>query len=139
VVSGIEVAVGFLIAWFARKAGRAGRKLDGMADEAIDAGLDKLGNLVTHKLGDDTALRQLEAEVVAGEVATRTETRVRLALEEAAEQDATFGADLDAAVAGLQPTIGVAVAGDVRADRGSVDTVTGGQVIFNNPQGPTRE
>jgi len=55
-VSGIEVAVGFLIAWFARKAGRAGKKIDGMTDEAIDAGLDRLGSLVTRTLGNDTAL-----------------------------------------------------------------------------------
>jgi hypothetical protein len=136
-VSGIEVAVGFLIAWFARKAGRAGKKIDGMADEAMDAGLDRLGDLVTRKLGNDTALKQLEAEATSGDVATRTQTRVQLALEEAAEKDTTFATGLNAAVATLQPTIGVAIAGDVRAEHSSIGVVTGGTVTVN-PQGPAR-
>jgi hypothetical protein len=136
-VSGIEVAVGFLIAWFARKAGRAGKKIDGMTDEALDAGLDRLGELVTRKLGNDTALTQLEAEASAGEVAPRTETRVQLALEEAAEKDSAFATGLNAAVATLQPTIGVAIARDLRAEHGSIGVVTGGTVIMN-PQGPAR-
>ncbi len=129
--------MGFLIAWFARKAGRAGKKIDGMTDEVMDAGLDRLGKLVTSKLGGDTALKQLEAEASTGEVVPRTETRVRLALEDAAEKDPTFATGLDAAVTTLQPTIGVAIAGDVRAEHGSIGVVTGGTVTIN-PQGPAR-
>jgi hypothetical protein len=136
-VSGIEIAVGFLIAWFARKAGRAGKKIDGMTDEAIDAGLDRLGELVTRKLGNDTALKQLEAEAGSGNIATRTQTRVQLALEDAAEKDTTFATDLNAAVTTLQPAIGVAIAGDVRAEHGSIGVVTGGTVTIN-PHGPAR-
>ena len=135
-MSGIELAVGFLIAWFARKAGRAGKKIDGMTDEAIDAGLDRLGDLVTRKLGGDTALQQLEAEATSGDVTTRTQTRVQLALEDAAEKDAGFATNLNAAIAQLQPTIGVAIAGDVRADHGSIGVVYGTAIV--NPQGPAR-
>jgi len=62
---------------------------------------------------------------------------VQLALEEAAEKDPGFATDLTAAVTHLRPTIGVAIAGDVRAEHGSIGVVTGGTVILN-PQGPAR-
>jgi hypothetical protein len=140
-VVGLEVAVGFLIGWFARKAGRAGKRLDGMADEVSDALLDKLHDVVMGKLGGDSALAQLEAEVAeTGEAGTRTQTRVRLALEEAAEQDKAFAADLDGALATLRTgDHGIAIGGNVQSETGGVSIVmTGGSVsmVPPDPSGP---
>jgi hypothetical protein len=136
-VTGLEVAVGFLIAWFARKAGKAWKRIDGMADEAMDAGLDKLHDVVMSKLGGDSALRQLEAEATStGEAGTRTQARVRLALEEAAEQDPTFAADLEAALTKLHVSAGdhgVAIGRDVRSDSGVSIVMTGGSVTMERP------
>ena len=129
---GLEVAVGFLIAWFARKAGRAARRLDGMADAAVD----RLCDVVTAKLGGDSALRQLAAEAAAtGDAATRTQDRVRLALEDAAEQDPTFAADLKDTMAPLQA--GVTIGRDVRADHGVAIVMTGGSVSVGERPGPS--
>lgn len=137
-VTGLEVAVGFLVAWFARK---AGKRLDGMADEVMDAQLDRLHAVVMRKLGGDSALKQLESEAVdAGEVGTRTQARVRLALEEAVEQDPAFAADLEAVLNLQAGRHGIAVGRDVRADSGVSIIMTGGTVSVDrpDPSGPAR-
>ncbi|HEV2779513.1 MAG TPA: hypothetical protein VGX25_08940 [Actinophytocola sp.] len=139
-VTGLEVAVGFLIAWFARKAGKAWKRIDGLTDDAMDAGLDKLHDVVMSKLAGDSALQQLEAEATStGEAGTRTQARVRLALEEAAEQDPTFAADLEAALTTLQVSAGhhgVAIGRDVRADSGIAIVAPGGTVSVGRPDPP---
>src|SRR5882672_9154697 len=102
-----------------------------MADEVMDAGLGKLHEVVTAKLGGDSALAQLEAEVAeTGEAGTRTQTRVRLALEEAAEQDKAFAADLEGALVTLRTgNQGIAIGGNVQSETGGVSIVmTGGSV-----------
>jgi hypothetical protein len=126
---GLEVAVGFLIAWFARKAGRAWKRVDGITDDVLDAQLDRLCKPIIAKLGGDSALRQLEAEAgQTGDAVPRTRERAKLALEEAAEQDPAFAADLRAALASA-PT--VAISGDVRADGGiAIGNMTGGSVTM---------
>lgn len=126
---GLDVAVGFLIAWFARKAGRAWKRVDGIADEVLDAQLDRLCGPILGKVGGDSALKQLEAEVAhTGDAVARTQERVKLALEEAAEQDPVFAAEVKAALAAM-PTI--ATAGDVRADGGiAIGNMTGGSVTM---------
>jgi hypothetical protein len=143
-MTGLEVAVGWLIAWAVRKAGRVGKRVDAEVDQAVDAGLDRLHDLVAAKLGADPALGKLRDEAAeTGEVGTRTQARVRLALEDAAEQDPDFTAALEQAVARLEATGGshnVVVHGDVRADNGgiSIGGVTGGQVTFGDPHRPDR-
>lgn len=139
-MTGLEVAVGFLIAWFARKAGRVGKRIDGLTDEMLDAGLDRLHDLVSGKLGADPALKQLEAEAWAsGDARTRTRDRVRLALEEATERDPAFATDLVGVLEKLRSSPaagarGVAIGGDVRADGGGVAIVmTGGSVNVAPP------
>ena len=44
------VAVGYVIAWAVRKARRVGGRLDSEVDEVIDAGLDRLHEVVAAKL-----------------------------------------------------------------------------------------
>lgn len=134
-MTGLEVAVGFLVAWFARK---AGRRVDAIATEVVYAQLDRLHEVVTRKLGGDSALQQLQLEAAeTGEVGTRTQTRVRLALEEAAEQDPAFAADLEDAVTKLRTgDHGIAIGRDVRADSGIAITMTGGTVNLGQPPDP---
>lgn len=150
VVIGFEVAVGFLIAWVVRKVGRVGRRVDIEVDQVMDAGLDRLHDLVAAKLGGDPALEKLRSEASdAGEVGARTQARVRMALEEAAEQDPVFAAEFEAAVSQVQAMQrgdggaavgerGVAVAGGVHADSGGVAVggVTGGSVSCGERRDP---
>ena len=149
-VIGFEVAVGFLIAWVVRKAGRLGHRVDAEVDRVMDAGLDRLHDLVAVKLGGDPALEKLRSEAgESGEVGPRTQARVRMALEEAAEQDPVFAAEFEVAVAQVQAAQrgdggasagerGVAVAGGVHADNGGVAVggVTGGSVSFGERRDP---
>jgi hypothetical protein len=134
-VTGLEVVVGMLIGWFARRAKHVGQQVDKKVDEALDAGLQKVHDLVAGKLHDEPALKVLEGEVVNnGEASTRTQARVRLALEEAVDTDKAFASQLDAAVqAAGGPTAGahgVAISGGVNATGGgiAIGGVTGGSV-----------
>jgi hypothetical protein len=100
---GLELVAGYLVAWGARKLGRAGKRLDEETDEVIDAGLDRLHDAVVAKLGADSALEKLEADVSRGaEPSDRTLRRVRDAVEEAAEGDPDFAAVIEALVARLE-------------------------------------
>jgi hypothetical protein len=103
-MSGVEVAVGFLIAWVLRRARHVGERVDGMADSALDSALDRLRGVVGKKLTHDPALESLEKQAADqdGEVRQTTRDRVRLALQEATEDDPAFAEELDAAVAGVQ-------------------------------------
>lgn len=149
-VVGLELIAGYLVAWGVRKARRAGERLDSDVDEVLDAGLDRLHDLVVTKLGDDPAVTRLEVEAAAGEVSERTRRRVADAVAEAAEWDVTFGGALEDLVGGLArlgapATItasglrSVAAGGnvDVRAEGGSVAGVSLGDVNLGGPAGPT--
>jgi len=154
-MTGIEVAVGCLIAWVARKATRVGVRADTEVDQVLDAGMDKLHELITDKLGSDPALAKLRAEVERdATVTTRTRDRVRLAVEDAADSDPEFAARMDSLVARIQQaeaatalagSHGTAVAGDVtiQADDGSAAAWRMGDVSFgggdrSDPQRPGR-
>ncbi len=142
-MTGLEVVVGFLVAWGLRKAGRVGEHVDAM----VDAGLDRLYDVVAAKLGADPALERLQLEAAeSGEVGDRTQARVRMSLEEAVEEDPEFARQLEAAaqqaagqsVAGER---GVAVTGGVNASGSgiAIGGVTGGSVAFGtDPSRPAR-
>jgi hypothetical protein len=72
-VTGVEVAVGFLVAWVLGKASRAARRADAVADQVVDTGVDKLGRLILDKLGTDPAVERLQVEAgEQGRVSDRT-------------------------------------------------------------------
>jgi hypothetical protein len=102
-MTGLELVAGYLIAWGASKLKRAGRRLDEETDEVIDAGLDRLHDAITAKLGSDPALVKLDADVAQGaEPSDRTRRRVQDAVEDAAENDPGFAAVLGELLARLE-------------------------------------
>lgn len=142
---GVEIVIGALIAWAVGKARRAGKALDGIADEVVDAGAAKVRDVVLAKLGDDSAVQKLAAEAAeTGEVSPRTRKRVALALEEAANEDEQFAAALESALAeasgpgGVVATHGgTAVSGTAHAhDQGTAIGVVVRDVHFGQPRDP---
>jgi hypothetical protein len=108
----------------------------------MDAGLDRLHDMVSRRLGGDPALARLSAEAAErGEVGGRTRQRVALAVEEAAERDPGFAAAVSELVAHLRadgdgPML-VAGSVDIRASgHGVAAGVIDGQVWTANPPGP---
>jgi hypothetical protein len=101
-VTGLEpLVVGYLVAWAAARARRLGERVNSHVDQALDKGVDRLAELVLGKIGADPSVAQLTADAEDGGPSARTVQRVELALEEAAEQDPTFAAELRALVAEL--------------------------------------
>jgi len=95
-MTGLEVAVGFLVAWTVRRAKHLGDGLGTEADRVLDKALEALHKLITGKLGGDSALAQLESEADRdGDASPRTRQRVQLALEDAVERDTDFAGQLD--------------------------------------------
>lgn len=98
-MTGIEVAVGFLIAWPAKKAHRVGKRADEIADDTLDLSLDRLHDVAPTDLGGDASLVRLEATAVdGGEIAVRVRQRVQLTREDAVAVDAEFAQRLEQAV-----------------------------------------
>ncbi len=150
-MTGIEIAVGYVFAWAVRKARRVAGRADQEIDRTLDATMDQLHEVVSRKLGEDPALQRLTAEAEAGQAqpSDRTRQRVRLALEDAVEQDPGFGEALDRAVTEVRALSrasggvsagdgGQAVGGnvDIRADHGSAAAWTMGNVNLGNPPQP---
>ncbi len=109
---GLEVVVGFLIAWAVGKVRRAGQQLDGVADQVVDASAERLRDVVLRKLGTDSAVERLQVEASQPDgVSDRTQQWVTLALEEAVEQDTDFAAELKSALAEAEKNGVVAMSG----------------------------
>ncbi|MET8451642.1 hypothetical protein [Streptomyces sp. NPDC005209] len=117
-VPGAEIAAGYVFAWLARKARRAAGRADAEVDQAVDAGMDRLHELVSSRLGPDPALERAGEEAGQGgvELSERTRRRLTDSLEDAAERDEDFAAALERLVEQLQalhaPADGAAAGGD---------------------------
>ncbi|WP_410614038.1 hypothetical protein [Amycolatopsis sp. lyj-109] len=142
---GVEVVIGALIAWAVAKARRAGKALDGIADDVVDAGAAKVRDVVLTKLGGDPSVQKLAAEVAeTGKVSERTRTRLELALEDAIDDDAQFADALKNALAEVHPQGGVvashggtAVSGTAEAHgHGIAVGAVGHDVHFGQPRDP---
>jgi hypothetical protein len=91
---------------------RSGARLGLSGRGGRGAQVDRLVDLVLGRLGADTAVRLLVREVETAVPTARTLMRVRLAVEEAIEQDVGFAAGLGDVVARVTP-VGVEQAGVV--------------------------
>jgi hypothetical protein len=144
-VTGIEIAVGCLVAWTWRKARKVGERADGEVDFALDAAMGRVHEVIARKLSGNAELERLREEAEAGqtEPSTLTSRRVTEAIAAAAESDKSFAAELEGVLAQLEEAnrlsgsvvagaYGLAVEGDVN--------VKGGDSSFNagvaNIQGP---
>jgi hypothetical protein len=100
------VAAGYVIAWAVRKARRVGGRLDSEVDEVIDAGMDRLHEVVAAKLNGYPVLAELveEAEAAgdASGVSELTRQQVELALTAAAQKDDAFAQSVTELVARLR-------------------------------------
>ncbi len=147
---GVELVVGYLVAWAVAKARRIAGRADTEVDAALDAGMDRLHDLVAAKLQGEPALAKLESDAVAGNKNRRTRDRVQLAVEDAVEEDPEFGERLAEALAavrqadaGAGATVtgdhGVAVRGDVdiHAEHGSAAAVAMRDVSVGRPPDPS--
>ncbi len=91
---GLELLVGHMAAWEARKGRRVGTGTGAQVDSTLGTYMDKLHDLVASVLQGDPALVRLELEAAHGLDNPRTKQRVRLALEEAIDQDRDFAHEL---------------------------------------------
>jgi len=130
-MTGIEIAVGYVFAWAVRKARRVAGRADEELDRGLDAGMDWLHELVSAKLGSDTALERTEQEAREGasELSERTRLRLRLALEDAVEGDETFARALAEAVTTLRNQADVPVVVTASAHRSVAVGRNAGRVI----------
>jgi hypothetical protein len=125
---GVELVVVYVFGWLVSKARRAGRRLDGHVDDAVDIVTDRLGEklhtLVAGGLGQDSAFKQLEAEAGKGqqEPSERTARRMADALTQATEDDPQLAAALDEALseAGLDASIRVHESRNVRIEDSAI-------------------
>jgi hypothetical protein len=143
---GLDLVAGYLSAWAVRKARRAGKRLDEDADDVVDAGLDRLHDLISATLGRDPAVEKLELEAVAGPVSARTARRVLDAVTEATENNPKFAERLEpllialqslgttpAAAAGGERSASVGRDAEISADHGSAAAMTMGDVNLGFP------
>lgn len=121
-MTGIEVAVGLLITWLVRKAKRIGDRADTEINAALDAGMNRLHDLVVSRLGGDTAMAKLHDEAESGQVSDRTRDRVAAALEDTTQADPSFGQQLQALVEQIR----------AMASRAGGDVAVGGAAITGN-------
>jgi hypothetical protein len=140
------IVVGYVIAWAVRKARRVGGQLDAEVDQTLDAGLERLHELVTSKLAGDPALRELQDEAADGQVTDLTRQRIELSVQAAVAKDEAFAkatAQLLEAVETARRSAGpvalgpgaAAVAGDVdiHAESGSAAAWSMGNVQLGSP------
>jgi hypothetical protein len=104
---GVDVAAVYVFGWLVRKAKRAAQGVDAEIDRTVDAGVGRLHDLVTAKLGGDQALQRAREEAGAGdaELSERTRRRLTDALEDAAEHDQDLAGTF-AAIENAGPTSG---------------------------------
>jgi hypothetical protein len=86
------LVAGYVIAWVTRKARRALGQLDAEADAVIDAGFDRLHEVVAEKLREHPSLAELDAEAAGGgNVSELTRQQIEQAIAAAALWDDRFG------------------------------------------------
>ncbi|SFF90671.1 hypothetical protein SAMN05216251_1362 [Actinacidiphila alni] len=145
----MEIAVGYVCAYLVRKARRAGQQADTEVDRVVDAGMERVHDLVSGAIGEDRALQLAEEQAQTGDVSERTRRRLTDAVDEAAEQDTAFADALRKAVEQVQEAAkasgamvasgdGIAIGGSttITAEGGSAAAVRMGDVTLGNPPVP---
>ncbi len=94
-MSGPEVVISCVVGWAAHIPRRGGRPADTEADRALDAGMQRVHDLVTARLEEEPRFRLLWAEIEAGGApAGETLDAAARALGAASDDDPEFAARL---------------------------------------------
>lgn len=146
------VVAGYVIAWALGKARRAAGRLDAEADVVMDAGLDRLHEVVAARLTGHPVLAEMAEEAERdGQVTDLTRQQVELAVAAAARRDEAFGRVVTELVAQLQelkqtpgPLAGpeaLVFTGDVRAEArdGGIAVGQAANVYFGKDRPDPRE
>ncbi|MDD9381381.1 hypothetical protein M8Z33_32980 [Streptomyces sp. ZAF1911] len=135
--------VDYIAEWAAFEADRAAGAgpADATPDQALDAGVHRVQEIVRAKLGGDTAFARAVEEGAArnGELTKRTRTRLQLALEEALEDpsDPGFAEALAEAIARIHaagPHAYAAFTGKATAEEGG-EAITGVEISHEDLPG----
>ncbi|MFF4813273.1 hypothetical protein ACFY2K_01675 [Kitasatospora sp. NPDC001309] len=126
----MEIAAGYVFAWLVRKAKLVTGRADGEVDRALEAGMDRLHDAVSRKLGQDPALERTREEAEEGreELSERTRRRLQDSLEDAVERDEDFATLLEKLVDELR-----ALRGSGGADPAGGDRIEFNGGTFNGP------
>lgn len=150
-VTGVEIAVGYVFAWLVGKARRVAGRADAEVDHGLDAGMDRLHELVSRKLGQDPALERAREEIEAGhdEPSERTRRRLTDSLDDAADRDPAFARAVEKLLVELQAAVGAdcevsatddgpAIGGSVHihAEAGSAAALRMGNVTIGSAGNP---
>jgi len=117
---GVDLLAGAAVGYLIRKARRVAHRADGHVDNALDAGTDRVCELVEGVLGLDPILTLLNEQGQAGTVSDRTTRRAQDAIAEKAEADAGFRRRLESLLTELERVpggIAVSAPGGVAAGR----------------------
>lgn len=95
---GVEMVVGFLVAWAVGKARRVGKQVNGLTDQTLEVVVDQVWMVVAAKLGADPAIQRLVTEArETGDASVETRASAAASLQQAVQQDQRFAAQLRAA------------------------------------------
>lgn len=87
----MDLIIGLLIAWSLGKAHRVGMRINGLTDQALDLAVDRVWNVVSAKLGANTAITRLLSEAArTGDVSLETRAEAERVLDDAAAADPMF-------------------------------------------------
>jgi len=143
---GVDLLAGAVVAYLIRKARRVGGRADEHVDAVLDAGTDRICELIEGSMGDDRVLSLLDEQAQAGTETERTVRRAEDAIAEKLEADEVLQRRLEALLRELEgrpgaivlPGAGGVAAGrdvTIKADGGSVAAGVMGSVTVN-PQQP---
>lgn len=148
---GLDVAVGYALAYLGRKVRRAAGRVDTEVDVVVDTAMERVHRAVAGALGEDRLLERLSGQAggsphgADGEVPPAVREQIRLALAEALREQPARALELERALLEVQRALEAAgsnrvgtVAGnvDVRADRGGFAALQTGDVRVANPWSP---
>ena len=130
VVIEASVVTGYVVAWAVRKAQRLAGVLDKKFDDTLEAGLDRLHDVVANKLSGHPALEDLTEEAASADsqVTELTRQQIELAITAAARRDEDFGQTVTMLLAEMQSierTAKVSVVGSAGSRIFSGDTQVG--------------
>ncbi len=136
---GLELLAGYAVGYLLKKWRRVTARADTEVDHALDTGMDRVHELISTKLGGDTALAKLEEQALAGDEKLRTRERAEGAIIDAAEDDPDFAQQLEQLVTELREQDASVSAGDHGKSGGVAAGVIHGSVTPGNPPLPGRQ